>query len=492
MKLLLALSGGADSVALLLHLLEQKTPFEAAHCNFHLRANESDCDEAFVRRLCKERGVCLHVKHFDTQKEAKAAGESIEQAARRLRYAWFATLCKERRMDAVAVAHHRNDNAETLLLNLVRGAGLRGLSAMRVENKHAEGGCRVVRPLLDWSRSEIERFLAERGQDYVTDSTNADTAYRRNFIRHRLMPLLSELNPSIVEALHATARRLSDSLLLSDYAVAVLQKEICRPLPDGLRIDKEKLLAAPAPAALLYEFLRPYAFRSEAAAALLAMRTGGFVENALCVAAGCVGKSAENEKTDGLGVMPGSVKKPNSCTKNTDNGEKKPFGRAAGNLCRAESYIATATHDAIEVRRYPVPLNSDFFLPDADGEIRLPNGARFIVSYQTLADDEQPLDYISRSGHIAVLDADRLVPPLHVTTPKAGTRFSPLGLRGTQTVTHFLTARRCSRIDKLAALVVADALGVAWLVNERPDNRAALTPTTKSIVKIVYQSAGNA
>ena len=186
---LVALSGGADSVSLLDVLLRAGYHCIAAHCNFHLRGAESDRDEAFVRELCDQLGVKLVVKDFDTTAYAQAHNVSIEVAARELRYAWFEETAQANGCQAVAVAHHQNDQAETLLLNLKRGAGLRGLAGMRPKsaNPMAPDGVPVVRPLLCTTRDYIEHYLRDkRHLEWVTDSTNSDTAITRNAIREQL------------------------------------------------------------------------------------------------------------------------------------------------------------------------------------------------------------------------------------------------------------------------------------------------------------------
>ena len=205
--MLIALSGGADSVALLLMMHERGEAEAAAHCNFHLRGEESNRDEQFVRDLCQKLGVRLFVKHFNTEEEAQRTGESIEMAARRLRYDWFEALRKAHGFSNVAVAHHRDDNAETILLNLVRGTGLRGLTGMESERPG------VVRPLLNLSRRDILNYLQARHQPFVTDSTNADTHFRRNKLRHEVLPLLAEMNPNVVRTLNDMGERLRGCLL---------------------------------------------------------------------------------------------------------------------------------------------------------------------------------------------------------------------------------------------------------------------------------------
>ena len=186
---LVAISGGADSVALLDVLLRAGYPCVAAHCNFHLRGEESDRDEAFVREICTQMGVELEVIEFDTLTYARTNHIGIEQAARELRYRWFEQTAREHGCQAVAVGHHQNDQAETLLLNLKRGAGLRGLAGMRPvsANPIVPEGLPVVRPLLCTTRDYIEYYLrTKRGLGWVTDSTNSDLSIPRNAVREQL------------------------------------------------------------------------------------------------------------------------------------------------------------------------------------------------------------------------------------------------------------------------------------------------------------------
>lgn len=214
--MLCGLSGGADSVALVLVLRELGYEVVGLHCNFQLRGEESERDERFVRQLCECLNLPLHTVRFDTRGEATSQGESIEMAARRLRYAWFrderehydrqAAESGASRHATLCVAHHADDNVETMLLNLIRGAGLHGLTGMHVQNDWG-----VLRPLLTTTRAEILDYLAKNGQTYVTDSTNADTHYRRNKVRHELLPLLRTINPGIDRTLTETMSRLRET-----------------------------------------------------------------------------------------------------------------------------------------------------------------------------------------------------------------------------------------------------------------------------------------
>lgn len=207
---LVALSGGADSVALLLVLLRLGYRVEAAHCNFHLRGAEADRDEQFCADLCQRQGVALHRAHFDTRAWASLHHVSIEMAARELRYRYFEQLRQDVGASAVCVAHHRDDSVETVLLNLVRGTGITGLTGIAPVSGH------IVRPLLCVSREEIVAWLESMGQAYVTDSTNLVADVKRNKIRLQLLPLLRELNPSVAEAITTMSAHLAQVERVAD------------------------------------------------------------------------------------------------------------------------------------------------------------------------------------------------------------------------------------------------------------------------------------
>lgn len=252
-RVLVALSGGADSVALLRVLLVLGYRCEAAHCNFHLRGEESDRDERFVRELCRGLGVTLHVTHFDTAVYASQHRVSIEMAARELRYAWFERLRAERGMAVIAVAHHRDDSVETFLLNLVRGAGINGLKGITPHNGS------VVRPLLEVDRRDILAYLHHLHQDYVTDSTNLQDEYLRNKIRLNILPMLRELNPSVSAGIAETSRRLADVALIYNKEIEEGKNRVMTQ--DG-HILIPRLMEEVAPAALLFEILHPLGFHS--------------------------------------------------------------------------------------------------------------------------------------------------------------------------------------------------------------------------------------
>lgn len=245
MKILLAVSAGIDSMYLAERAGElfPGCSFAVAHCNFHLRGDESDGDEAFVRAWCASHGMPLFVQGFDTAGFAAERGISLEMAARELRYRWFARLCADEGFDAVAVAHNADDDAETMLLNLLRGTGTRGLRGMASDGPipYGEERGRLLRPLLGLERKEIEAWMRVHGCTWREDGTNADTAIRRNLLRHKVFPLFEGINPSFRESLRRDREHIAQ---VDDIAQEFfLEKQPLMQDAEG-RIDIGKLLAS--------------------------------------------------------------------------------------------------------------------------------------------------------------------------------------------------------------------------------------------------------
>ncbi|HAD02974.1 MAG TPA: tRNA lysidine(34) synthetase TilS [Porphyromonadaceae bacterium] len=244
------ISGGADSVALLHILVSLGYKCIAAHCNFNLRGDESFRDEQFTIDFTKRLQVPLCKISFETNKYAQENRLSVEMAARELRYRWFEELLNTYDADAVAVAHHRDDSVETLLINLTRGSGIAGLTGIKPKNG------KVVRPLLCVSREDIFSYIEENGLEYVTDSSNSSDIYTRNFIRLKVIPLLEEINPSVKASLARTANHLYDASLIYNHSIEEARKVITQ----NNRLSISALLSFPAPATILYEMLKPYGF----------------------------------------------------------------------------------------------------------------------------------------------------------------------------------------------------------------------------------------
>ena len=246
---LVALSGGADSVALLLVLKTLGYRIEAVHCNFHLRGEESDRDELFVKKICDQKKIPLHLIHFETKEYALLHQVSIEMAARELRYRYFAQLIEDIGAETVCVAHHRDDAVETLLMNLLRGAGIHGLTGIRPRNGH------IVRPLLCVCRKDIVEALHAIQQPYVTDSSNLEPDVLRNKVRPQLIPLLEQLNPAASENIARTSYYISEAEKVYNKEIS---SEFSSKLSDELSISS--LLDFPSPLCLLHEWLSSYGF----------------------------------------------------------------------------------------------------------------------------------------------------------------------------------------------------------------------------------------
>lgn len=257
---LVALSGGADSVALLLLLKDAGYQIHAAHCNFHLRGAESDRDETFCEQLCQAQNIPFHRVHFDTRTYAELHKVSMEMAARELRYRWFEELRKDIGAAGICVAHHRDDSVETVLLNLVRGTGLRGLTGIQPRNGY------VLRPLLCVSRKEIECYLAENGQCYVTDSTNLEADVQRNKIRLQVLPLLQTLNPAIADNIQRTTEHLAEAQQLLDGVVSVYK--------ENKSLDISELNKYGSSEYIIYEWAKNFGFNGTQVEQMMEAETG--------------------------------------------------------------------------------------------------------------------------------------------------------------------------------------------------------------------------
>lgn len=267
-RLLLAVSGGLDSVVLG-HLAQRAgMDFGIAHVNFGLRGEESDGDAAFVQTLAETYGVPFFTKKFETAAFAKNGGLSIQLAARKLRYGWFNELLNAEAFDFLATAHHRDDALETLLLNLTRGAGLAGLAAI------PEQTGRVVRPLLRFSRRTLETYARENALTWREDRSNATDDYTRNFVRHHVLPLLRELNPNLSETVGQSLDQLAAGRRLLEFHVAELRRTAWTVQGDVQRLDLRMVGQQPEPLLLLHEFLRPLGFRYHQSAAIWAAKDG--------------------------------------------------------------------------------------------------------------------------------------------------------------------------------------------------------------------------
>lgn len=267
---LLAVSGGIDSICLASLFLNSSAGrrFAVAHCNFHLRGEDSDSDEALVAAWCGRNGVRYHKADFDTEQYASSHNFSIEMAARELRYDWFASLCKDNGYYGVAVAHNANDNAETLILNLLRGTGLRGITGMQVETvvpvtRDELSGVRLLRPMLSFSRKQIVEYVAANSLEYHDDRTNAETVYKRNRIRHLVFPVFESLNPSFLTTFAREMNAFSEVQEIADDYFISVRESVCEPAgkDELLRVNAVRLSHLKHYKYVLYRLLEAYGFR---------------------------------------------------------------------------------------------------------------------------------------------------------------------------------------------------------------------------------------
>ena len=451
-KYIVALSGGADSVSLLLVLkyLESELgiTLEAAHCNFHLRGDESLRDEQFCQQLCRRLHVPLHLIHFDTHAYADLHHVSIEMAARDLRYAYFEQLRRDIHAHDICVAHHRDDSVETLLLNLVRGTGLRGLRGIQPRNAH------IIRPLLSHSRQQIEHYLDALGESYVTDSTNLHNDVKRNKIRLNIIPLLRELNPSVSQSIFETSLRVTEALKIFDDAIQHAIADVttppsgdtCRGCPNQpvencttpqtqnpqLIISVPRLKQQPSPEYTLHEILSPRGF------------TSAQIEQ--------IYTSLDTNPTGKIIT---------SCT------HELAFDRST----------------LILQPKTPTPLVRPMHIPET-GTYVLSDNLKLKVETEECGDRYEP----SRTVDCASLDASDIKFPLTLRHTQPGDRFVPFGMTGTKLLSDYLTDRKKNIFEKRAQLVLTDAQQrILWLVGERTDNRFRITPNTQRALRLTLQ-----
>lgn len=438
-RLGVALSGGADSTALLLALHSLGYDIEALHCNFELRGRESDADEAVCRRLCRQHSIPLSVKHFRTRAIAERQGISIEMAARQLRYAWFGEMARQHGLAALCVAHHRDDNIETMLINLVRGTGLHGLTGMKAVTRR-DDGLTVVRPLLQASRKDIEAWLRDQDVTWRTDSSNLDAdAALRNAIRLRLLPMLETMNPAIRQTLDETALRLNDAATLYDDAIAQAKAEVTytdKGTAAGTYtcIDITALLRQKAPQTVLYELLTPFGFNRHQVADIMEHLDGeaGHVWN----------------------------------------------GRDGIRLLRDRKRLVINT------------------LPDGDdsnGNIStLPLEGRFMRDGITMHVCRQVVDadfVLPRNVNNACFDLQRLTLPLMVRRQRPGDRIRPFGMEGSRLVSDVLTDAKVSLFERERQLVVLSGDDIIWVVGRRVASGYEITPDTHHALILSIEGA---
>lgn len=415
-KYLVALSGGADSVTLLWVLHELGYQIEACHCNFQLRGTESDRDEQFCVQLCEQLGIPLHRIHFDTRLYAEVHKESIELAARNLRYRYFAQLKEDVEADGICVAHHQDDTVETVLINLIRGAGIQGLTGISAKNGD------ILRPLLCVDRKEILAYLEEKGQDYVTDSTNLVDDVVRNKIRLNIIPMLKEINPAASKNIAQAARHLEEAnKMLSSIAICGEKSE------DGtIRVAVLEIESAASAEYALYSSLSPYGFRGKAITEILASL------------------------------------------------------HSTGKTWTSETHQLVIDRDCILIREKQTEAFQGMKIPET-GCYVLPRGEKIKLSIRKREIDFSP----SKEKFLITLDADAVTFPLHLRLAQNGDTFHPFGMKGKKLVSDYLTDRKKNLFEKQSQLVLEDAKGqIIWVVGERTSEICKIKEDTKKILYI--------
>lgn len=433
-KVILALSGGIDSMVLADLLLKTKVDFVAAHCNFHLRGEESDGDEKFVRDYAERNGIQCYVKHFDTEKYAAERGVSIEMAARDLRYAWFEQMRQQLGYDKVAVAHHADDQAETFFINLLRGAGLNGLKGMKPQNGV------VIRPLLWASREQIRQYAVESQITWHEDHTNAESVYLRNKIRNQLLPTFDELHPEARQGLYKSLEHLSAE---NELYRALLKEKLAQIVEldgDVQRLPFSKLVKAkvPEPAIpeatrrverptysfqLLFEWLRQYGFNTDQC---------HFIYDAI--------------------------------------------GTGVGNQYCSATHRLVIGRDELQLSEIKEKKDDEIQIGIGEEEILSP----FHLCFSKL---ERTAEFIiDKSPEVAQLDADKIQFPLILRHWRHGDRFHPLGMKDSKLLSDFFVDQKFTEYQKQNVWLLVSAGGdILWVVGYRLDDRFKIVDDTKTV-----------
>lgn len=417
-RFILAVSGGADSICMLHAFKYLNLNILVLHCNFALRGKESDMDEQFVKRFCDNYGIAHSVKKFDTTGYARKHGISIEMAARELRYEWFREMKEKKRMDYIVAAHHADDVVETVLINFCRGTGIKGLLGIKPVNGD------VLRPLLECSREDILTYIRENKLGYRTDSTNNSLDYTRNKIRHQVVPVLKEINPSLLATMRETCEALKETEEIFNFGIRELQERVWDCEEDEILIHIGKTLSSPAPYTLLYETLRPFGFN----------------------------KTQIRDILHAHDATPG-----------------KQFFAGDHILVKGRDYWRL--YDAHKQQQEATTI------PGA-GQYTV-EGQRFeVFRFPLTADFEIPTD-----ADIACLDAGKVKFPLTVRHWQAGDYFCPIGMqKSKKKLSDFFTNRKFSARQKQECLLLESDEKIAWVIGHRLDDRFKITSLTKEML----------
>jgi tRNA(Ile)-lysidine synthase len=417
-KVLLAVSGGIDSMVML-HLFEKSGfNFGVAHCNFQLRGSESDDDEKFVRETVLQHGVPAFFQTFDTEEHAHVNSISVEMAARELRYDFFEKVRSDNDFDFIATAHHQDDLMETFFLNLSRKTGIKGLTGIK------EKSGKIIRPLLFASREEIEKYASKYYIDFRDDSTNIETVFQRNFIRHKIIPLFNELNPAFKKNFFATVRNLKSVEEVFFKQIDDWKQKVIMENKEEIVIGIPLLLQVPFSEILLYEILAEYQFNS----------------------------SVAEQVFQSLG---------------TDSG--KQFFSPTHRLIK--------DREKLFITELPNEEKRIYYIEKDDLELFTP----FDITIEKLGKDEFE---IVKDSNLACLDYDKLEFPLLIRKWRQGDYFQPLGMTGFKKVSDFFIDEKIPLHEKENTWLLCSGQKIVWIMGHRIDNRFKITSETEEVLMI--------
>ena len=424
-RILLTVSGGVDSMVMLSLFTRSGYRVGVAHCNFQLRGDESDEDEELVAREAARCGVPCYNRRFDTAGEMERTGESMEMAARRLRYAWFDALSREEGYTVIAIAHHIDDSIETFFINLLRGTGLRGLTGISTQVG------KVIRPLMFASRKEILEYAVQNRIPFREDSSNRSTKYLRNKIRLGLIPRIREINPKFTELMRKNIGRLTDAQLFIDHGIERIRREAVTSQGDTDTIRVDRIDPAFPREFVIYELLNSaYGFK-------------GDVIDALCHAL------------------------------NHD---------ATGRCFYARDRMATIDRGAIIVT--PIAPDDECRTTVERGAVRSYCGNTVLYYEYCDIDDIQTF---GTPEQVAQIDADKLRFPLTLRRWREGDWFIPFGMTGRKKVSDFLIDAKVPLPEKQRQFVLLSGDDIVWLVGRRIDDRFRLTAETENVLRITRE-----
>ncbi len=424
-KILLTVSGGVDSMVMMSLFAASGYRFGVAHCNFQLRGQESDEDEALVAEQARRYGVELFNRRFDTQGEMERTGESMEMAARRLRYTWFRSLCDEHGYNVIAIAHHINDSIETFFINMLRGTGLRGLTGISVQ------AGRIVRPLMFATRKDILDYATAHRIPYREDSSNRSTKYLRNKVRLGIVPMLREINPQFTTVMRRNISRLTDAQTFIDRSVELIRRDAMTEQGGLYTLHVDRIDASLPLGYVVYEILNSmFGFK-------------GDTVDALCHAL------------------------------QQNNTGRRFYSR---------EWVATIDRGRIVIGRI---ADEDTCMTQVEQGVLRSYCGSSVLHYEYC--DIDMIDSVTTPDNVALVDADKLRFPLTLRRWQQGDWFVPFGMSGRKKVSDFLIDAKVSMAEKSRQFVLLSGDDVVWLVGRRAGDRFRLTRQTENVLKITRE-----